>query len=57
MENKGPICPDCGKSMMLALPPGGKGKRLYQCFECDRPDPLKTNQVYGWMKGSLRPPT
>ena len=42
--------------MMLALPPRDKGHHLYQCFECDRPDPLKTNQLDGWMKGPLKPP-
>jgi hypothetical protein len=42
--------------MMLALPPGGKGQRPYQCFQCDRPDPLKTNQVDDRIKGSLKPP-
>jgi hypothetical protein len=34
---------------MLALPPGGKGQRTFQCFECDRPDPLKTDEVSGWL--------
>jgi hypothetical protein len=28
--------------LILALPPGGKGRRVFQCFECDGPDPLKT---------------
>jgi tRNA(Ile2) C34 agmatinyltransferase TiaS len=56
MGNKGPICPDCGKSMVLALPPRDKGQRPYQCFQCDRPDPLKTNQIDGRIKASLKPP-
>jgi hypothetical protein len=42
--------------MMMALQPRDKGQRLYQCFDCDRPDPLKTNQVDGLTKGSLKPP-
>jgi hypothetical protein len=51
-----PTCPDCGDFMVLALPPGGKGQRTFQCIDCDRPDPLKTDQVKGWFKGELRPP-
>jgi hypothetical protein len=42
--------------MILALPPGGKGRRTFQCFECDRPDPLKTDEVKGWFKSELQPP-
>jgi hypothetical protein len=42
--------------MMLALSPGGKGQRLYQCFQCERPDPLKTNEIDAWIKDSLKPP-
>jgi hypothetical protein len=37
-------------------PSGGKGPRTFQCFECDRPDPLKTDTATGWLKGELRPP-
>jgi hypothetical protein len=38
-----PACPKCGRQMDLALPSDGtKGKRFYQCFNCDRPDPLKS---------------
>ena len=40
----------------LALPPGGKGPRTFQCLDCDRPDPLKTDQATGWLKGELQPP-
>jgi hypothetical protein len=41
--------------LILALPPGGKGPRTFQCLECecDRPDPIKTDQVIGWLKGEL----
>jgi hypothetical protein len=41
---------------MLALPPGGKGPRTFQCLDCDRPDPLKTDEVIGWLNGELQPP-
>jgi hypothetical protein len=50
-------CPGCGAILILALPPGGKGQRTFQCFECDRPDPLKTETAMGWLKGELQPPT
>jgi hypothetical protein len=42
--------------MVFALPPGGKGLRTLQCLDCDWPDPLKTQQVTGWLKGELQPP-
>lgn len=48
-------CPKCGREMELALPPGGKGKRSYQCFNCDRPDPLKDHTADGFLRG-LKPP-
>jgi hypothetical protein len=50
-----PTCPGCGANLILALPPGGKGPRSFQCFECDRPDPLETDAVK-WITGELRPP-
>jgi hypothetical protein len=49
-----PTCPGCGAFLILALPPGGKGQRTFQCLDCDRPDPLKTDQATGWLKGELR---
>jgi hypothetical protein len=49
-------CPHCGSLMVLALPPGGKGLRSLHCFECDRPDPLKTDTASGWLQGELKPP-
>jgi hypothetical protein len=52
-----PTCPGCGAFLILALPPGGNGPRTFQCLDCDRPDPLKTDQVTGWLKGELQPPT
>jgi len=51
-----PTCPGCGAILILALPPGGKGQRTFQCFDCERPDPLKMEQIMGWLKGELRPP-
>jgi hypothetical protein len=39
--------------LILALPPGGKGKRTFQCFDCERPDPLKMDEVKGWLAGEL----
>jgi predicted RNA-binding Zn-ribbon protein involved in translation (DUF1610 family) len=56
-QAKRPTCPHCGEFLILALPPGGKGQRTFQCFDCDRPDPLKTEQMMGWLKGELQPPT
>jgi hypothetical protein len=41
--------------MALALP-GGKGQRTFQCFDCDSPDPMKTEKAMGWIKSELQPP-
>jgi hypothetical protein len=49
-------CPGCGAFLILALPAGGKGRRTFQCFECERPDPLKTETSTGRLKSELRPP-
>lgn len=46
-------CPTCGKPMALALPPGGKGRRVLQCMTCDRPDPIEDVEVVGWLHGEL----
>ena len=51
-----PTCPNCGAHLILALPPGGGGPRTFQCFDCDRPDPLKNEKVTGWLKSELHPP-
>jgi len=48
-----PTCPHCGVFLILALPPGGKGRRTFQCFDCEGPDPLKMDQVKGWLAGEL----
>ena len=49
-------CPKCGAPLILALPPEGDGKRTLQCFHCERPDPLKSQTVTGWLKSELQPP-
>src|SRR5882724_4419158 len=49
------LCPQCGSPMVLALPPGGEGPRKLQCFECTRPDPMKSDAIQ-WFKGELQPP-
>ncbi|HEY3893677.1 MAG TPA: hypothetical protein VGM00_17080, partial [Bradyrhizobium sp.] len=50
-------CPTCGAHLILAASPSdGKGLRMFQCFECDRPDPIKTDKVMGWLRGELQPP-
>jgi hypothetical protein len=50
-------CPKCGKPMVPALVPSGKGERAPRCFDCDGPDPLKSHEAEGWVKSPLRPPT
>jgi hypothetical protein len=50
-----PTCPGCGAFLILALPPGGKGQRTFQCLDCDGPDPLKTEKARGWLKGEHSP--
>ena len=50
------LAPLCGELLIPALPPGGKGQRTFQCFDCDGPDPLKTERVTGWLKSELQPP-
>jgi ssDNA-binding Zn-finger/Zn-ribbon topoisomerase 1 len=55
MSNGKHPCPKCGREMELALPPDGTGQRFYQCFNCDRPDPLKSDHLHGWLKGELGP--
>ena len=43
----------CGAPLVLAPPPDGKGERTFQCFDCDRPDPLKTDRALGRLDGEL----
>jgi hypothetical protein len=52
-QAKRPTCPDCGAYLTLALPPDGNGPRTFQCLDCNRPDPLKTDRVIGWLLGEL----
>jgi hypothetical protein len=50
------LVPTAGHLWFWRCLPTGRGQRTFQCFECDRPDPLKTDRVKGWLKGELRPP-
>jgi hypothetical protein len=45
-----PTCPGCGANMVQRC------LRTFLCFDCDRPDPLKTDKVTGWLEGELQPP-
>jgi hypothetical protein len=49
------LCPRCGSPMVLALPREGEGPRKLECFECTRPDPMKSDAVQ-WLQGQLQPP-
>jgi hypothetical protein len=51
-----PTCPHCGAHLILARPAGGKGQRTFQCLDCDRSDPLKSERATGWLKSELQPP-
>jgi hypothetical protein len=42
--------------MILAAPSGDNRPAIMQCLTCDRPDPLKSATVEGWIRSSLRPP-
>jgi hypothetical protein len=55
-QTQRPTYPDYGAFLILALPPGGNGPRTFQCLGCERPDPIKTDQATGWLKGELHPP-
>jgi hypothetical protein len=39
--------------LILALPPGGKGRRTFLCIDCEHPDPLESPQAAGWLAGEL----
>ena len=49
-------CPKCGAHLILALPPGGEGRRTFRCENCEPGDPLKSDKASGWIRGELRPP-
>jgi RNase P subunit RPR2 len=55
-QAKRSTCPHCGAFLIPGLPLGGKGQRRFQCLDCDRPDPLKTDKATGRLKGELQPP-
>jgi hypothetical protein len=42
--------------MTLALPPGGKGQRTFQCLDCERADPLETDALRWLSSAELQPP-
>jgi hypothetical protein len=29
---------------------------MFQCFDCDGPDPMTSDKAIGWLKGELQPP-
>jgi hypothetical protein len=37
----------------LALQPGGKRPRTFQCLDCEGPDPIKSPHATGWLAGEL----
>ena len=53
MKQSQPFCEKCTKPMTFALPPGGRRRRAWQCLDCEGPDPLKSTDVMGWIKGLL----
>jgi hypothetical protein len=42
-----------GAILILALPPAGDGRRTFQCFDCDRPDPIKTEKNNRLVDGQI----
>jgi hypothetical protein len=46
-------CPICNRPLVFSLPPGGAGPRTFQCFDCDRQDPLESWSVKRWLEGEL----
>lgn len=50
-------CPTCGKQMVMALPLGGNGPRVFTCLDCDGTDPLTSKTTSGWLKGELGRPS
>jgi hypothetical protein len=50
-----PTCPDCGAYLMLALPPGGKGPRTFQCFRLRPPRSPENGSSNGLAKGRATP--
>ena len=52
-QSKRPTCPECGAFLTLALPPGGEGRRTFQCLDCEGSDPMKSPLALGWLAGEL----
>jgi len=52
-QNAIEYCRVCNKPTVVALPPGGDGRRIFQCPDCDRPDPLNSEIAMGWLQGEL----
>jgi hypothetical protein len=50
------VCPKCGSHLELALQPDGRLPRTFQCFSCDRPDPLKLTRFKSWTTSKLHAP-
>jgi tRNA(Ile2) C34 agmatinyltransferase TiaS len=47
-------CPRCNKRMKTVL--GSNGRTEFQCLECDKVDPLKTDAAR-WAESALAAPT
>jgi len=51
-NSKNPACPNCNRPKTFELQPGGKTPRTFQCLDCERPDPLKSDALR-WLSGEL----
>jgi len=49
-------CPQCGATVTLALASDDQHRRASHCEECAQPDPFKSGNANGWLRGELRPP-
>jgi ribosomal protein S27AE len=49
-------CPQCGATVRLALASEDQRRRASHCEECTPPDPFKSDNANGWLRGELRPP-
>lgn len=45
-------CPRCGKRLKRPLDKAQPHKK-YQCLDCDGIDPIKTQDVQGWLNSEL----
>jgi hypothetical protein len=41
--------------MMKLMLVKGERQRVLRCIDCDTPDPLKSTETQGWLKGELNP--